>query len=153
MLATMRLTFMASRCGGGACHVRIGAGRRASACDRFALPRIPSFMTPGGDTIMLRRFRRTLLLPLLLLSLPVVHAAETPRTRVDGVAQAIEDRYFDAERGRKIAGDLRKAADAGEFDALAAPRSLADALTARLKPLDRHFRVKLAQPGEGGRRR
>jgi len=108
-------------------------------------------MTPDDDTTMLRH---ALLLPfLLLLALPAAHAAETPRARVDGVAQAIEDRYFDVDRGRKIADDLRKAADAGEFDALAAPQSLADALTKRLKPLDRHFRVKVARPGEDDRRR
>jgi len=97
--------------------------------------------------------RHSLLLPLLLLLALPAHAADTPRTRVDSVAQAIEDRYFDVDRGRGIADDLRKAANAGEFDALAAPQSLADALTARLKPLDRHFRVKVARPGEGGRRR
>lgn len=82
-------------------------------------------------------------LALLLAAACVVHAAETPRTRVAGVAQAIEDRYFDADRGREIADSLREAADNGAFDALATPQALSDALTARLKPLDRHFDVAL----------
>lgn len=96
--------------------------------------------------------RRSVLLPLLLLAAActahaAVHAAQTPRTRVAGVAQAIEDHYFDADRGRAIADGLRGAIDDGAFDALAAPQALADALTARLKPLDRHFRVNVAPPG------
>src|SRR3546814_9759687 len=87
------------------------------------------------------RHRTALLLLSLLLACPAVLAADsTPRAQVAGVAQAIEDHYFDADRGRDIAQGLRSAADAGRFDARTSPQALAEALTARLKPLDRHFR-------------
>src|SRR5690606_25394511 len=72
----------------------------------------------------------------------------TPRAQVAGVAQAIEDHYFDADRGRDIAQHLRSAADAGAFDAQTSPQALAEVLTTRLKPLDRHFRVHVLRPGE-----
>ncbi|HJU39056.1 MAG TPA: hypothetical protein VJ724_05735, partial [Tahibacter sp.] len=69
-------------------------------------------------------------------------AAQTaPRAPVAAVAAAIEAHYFDAARGRQIADDLRKAAADGAFDALTDPAKLANTLTERLKPLDRHFRV------------
>lgn len=104
--------------------------------------------------------RRRSALPALLLLLAAAcashatgHAAETPRTRVAGVAQAIEDHYFDADRGRTIADGLRAAAADGAFDALAAPQALAHALTTRLKPLDRHFHVRVAQSAETRERR
>src|SRR3546814_5939378 len=84
------------------------------------------------------RHRTALLLLSLLLACPAVLAADsTPRAQVAGVAQAIEDHYFDADRGRDIAQGLRSAADAGRFDARTSPQALAEALTARLKPLDR----------------
>lgn len=95
------------------------------------------------------RHRTALLLLSLLLACPAVLAADsTPRAQVVGVAQAIEDHYFDADRGRDIAQGLRSAADAGRFDARTSPQALAEALTARLKPLDRHFRVHVLRPGE-----
>src|SRR3546814_17773708 len=56
--------------------------------------------------------------------------------------------FRSAERGRDIAQGLRSAADAGRFDARTSPQALAEALTARLKPLDRHFRVHVLRPGE-----
>src|SRR3546814_1460727 len=85
----------------------------------------------------------------LLLACPAVLAADsTPRAQVAGVAQAIEDHYFDADRGRDIAQGLRSAADAGRFDARTTPQALAEALTARLKPLDRHFRVHVLRRSE-----
>jgi len=76
----------------------------------------------------------------LLLSVFAAHAAPVPRERADAVADAIAANYFDPARGRAIADDLRRDAASGVFDALA-PQALADALTARLRPLDRHFRV------------
>ena len=86
----------------------------------------------------------------LLLSTFAAHAAPVPRERVDAVADAIAANYFDAARGKAIAEDLRREAATGAFDALP-PQPLADALTARLRPLDRHFRVRwngdgVAQP-------
>lgn len=71
------------------------------------------------------------------------------RTEVDGVAQAIQDHYFDAGRGQRIAADLRAAAARGEFDALTDPSALASALTDRLKPIDRHFRVRWSPDADG----
>lgn len=75
-------------------------------------------------------------------------ASDTPRARVDGVARAIEDAYFDPARGHEIADGLRAAAAAGAFDALANADALADALTVRLRPLDGHLRVRAARAGE-----
>ena len=86
---------------------------------------------------------------LFVLALPAV-AGNTPRAQVAGVAHAIEDRYFDADRGRQFADGLRAAADAGSFDAMTDPGTLASALTARLKPLDRHFRVQVPREGDAG---
>ena len=77
----------------------------------------------------------------LLLSAFAAHAAPVPRERVDAVADAIAANYFDPARGKAIADDLRREAASGTFVALA-PQALADALTARLRPLDRHFRVR-----------
>ena len=93
----------------------------------------------------------------LLLSTFAAQAAPVPRERVDAVADAIAANYFDAARGKAIADDLRRDAASGTFDALA-PQALADTLTARLRPLDRHFRVRWeggvasAAPTSGPRR-
>lgn len=84
----------------------------------------------------------------LLLSTFAAHAAPVPRERVDAVADAIAANYFDAARAKAIADDLRREADSGAYDALA-PQPLADALTARLRPLDRHFRVRWNGEGTG----
>lgn len=88
----------------------------------------------------------TRLLPACLLLMALCsHAADpTPRERVEAVARAIDTTYFDAQRAREIATDLRSDAASGEFDALRDPRDLAAALTARLARLDRHFAVRWA---------
>lgn len=75
------------------------------------------------------------------------HAQTSPRTQVDGVASAIEQNYFDAVRGKKIAGDLRAAAARGEFDALTDRTALAAELSGRLKPFDGHFHVRWQPSG------
>jgi hypothetical protein len=90
---------------------------------------------------------RTLAVLLLALA-ATVSAHADPRDRVGAVADAIEDHYFDPARGRAIAEDLRRDADAGTFDALATPQALAEALTTRLRPLDRHFRVRWQAAGD-----
>lgn len=77
----------------------------------------------------------------LLLTAFAAAAQEGPRKPVGAIAAAIDENYFDAARGRQIADDLRQAAAEGAFDALTDSAQLAAALTARLKPLDRHFRV------------
>ncbi|MDB5429680.1 MAG: peptidase family protein [Caulobacter sp.] len=83
---------------------------------------------------------------------PVATAQQVkPRQVVAGIAQAIEDRYFDPAKGKQIADDLRAAAAKGEFDALTDPRDLAQALTRRLQPLDHHFNISwpVEPPPEG----
>ena len=74
------------------------------------------------------------------------HASASPRTDTDSVAKAIEDNFYDAARGKSIAGDLRAAAAKGDFDAYGDNRELAAALTQRLKPLDAHFNVQWSPP-------
>ena len=83
----------------------------------------------------------------LLLSAFAAHAAPVPRERVQAVADAISGHYFDPARGKAIADDLRRDASTGAYDALA-PQALADTLTARLRPLDRHFRVRWNGDGD-----
>lgn len=73
-------------------------------------------------------------------------ARETPRVHVEGIAATIEQYYFDEERSRQIASELRTAAARGEFDALQDKRELASALTVRLAKSDTHFRVGWAAP-------
>ncbi len=88
---------------------------------------------------------------LLLSFASVVNAQPAPREAVDAVADAIARRYFDPARGGQIADALRRDASAGAFDTLADPQALADALTARLRPLDRHFRVRWNGAADGAR--
>ncbi|MBX9400324.1 S41 family peptidase [Lysobacter sp. BMK333-48F3] len=68
-------------------------------------------------------------------------ARESPRSHVEGVASAIEQNYFDERRAKQISTGLRGAAAKGEFDKLTDKRELASALTIKLEPFDRHFRV------------
>lgn len=97
---------------------------------------------------MRHTLRRTSALLIGICLAAAVHGADTgPRRHVDAVADAIADRYFDAARGQRIAEDLRRDAQAGRFDALNDPAALADDLTARLRPLDRHFRVRWSADG------
>jgi len=72
--------------------------------------------------------------------------ASAPRRHVAAIAEAIQAHYYDADRGGRIAAELRAAADAGTFDALQDERDLATALTGRLRPLDRHFAVRWSPP-------
>lgn len=86
-------------------------------------------------------------LALALLSLlPTSQARESPRVQVDGIARSIEQNYFDEARGRSIAAGLRAAAARGEFDQLRDAHELASALSTRLEPFDRHFRVRWEAP-------
>lgn len=98
-----------------------------------------------------------LALALALLATSIGACAQSPRERVDGVADTIQAHYFDARRGTQIATDLRAAAARGEFDALTDPRDLATTLTSRLQPADRHFKVSItnaqAPPAAGPTRR
>ena len=47
-----------------------------------------------------------------------------PRQTIANVAQAIEEHFFDAGRGKAIADTLRAAAARGEFDRFVEPREL-----------------------------
>lgn len=90
----------------------------------------------------MRPFFRIVLACLLMTITLATRAQTTNRNAIDGVAQAIQDQYFDTDRGRKIAADLRAAAARGEFDAPTDQVALATALTKKLKPLDGHLRVR-----------
>ena len=86
-----------------------------------------------------------LLLTLFFATLPL-SAPAAPRDVVQQVATLVENNYFDAAKAQTIAKDLRDAARAGSFDTLTDPRDLAGKLTARLQPLDHHFRVGWSLP-------
>ena len=86
-------------------------------------------------------------LALLLLFVPAAYAESPRRAEADAVAATIAANYFDAGRGTRIAADLRGDAAKGAFDAAETPQALAAALTARLKPIDRHFRVEWSADG------
>ena len=75
-------------------------------------------------------------------------AASPPRAAVDRIAGVIEANYFDADKARTVAADLRARAAKGEFDALTDPRDLATALTDKLQPLDHHFSVSWSDPAQ-----
>lgn len=78
-------------------------------------------------------------------------APVNPRQAVAGIAQAIEERYWDPAKAKAIAESLRAAAAKGEFDRLTDPRDLAQVLTERLQPLDHHFAVRWPMdPPPGG---
>lgn len=67
--------------------------------------------------------------------------AAAPRDVVGHVAEEISKRYFDKDRGAKLAAELKAEAARGDYDRYAAPEDLAKALTVRLKPHDAHFQV------------
>jgi hypothetical protein len=71
-------------------------------------------------------------------TLPALASVEST---VDQVAQIIENNYFDPTKAKQIADQLRADAKAGAFAKATEPRDLAAQLTARLKPIDRHFAV------------
>ncbi len=68
-------------------------------------------------------------------------ALSDARAVVSELATLIEDNYFDPDKGRDIARELRRAERAGALDRYVEPRDLAAALTSRLKSADRHFNV------------
>lgn len=81
----------------------------------------------------------------------------SPREIATQVAQAVDEHYFDAARGHRIAEGLRAHAQSGDYDRLANPFDLATALSAYLHPYDGHFTVVYrpdagALPGEVRRR-
>lgn len=71
----------------------------------------------------------------------------SPRAVTESAAEVIEQNFFDRARRASIAADLRAEARAGRYDSLT-PAALATALTQRLAPLDRHFRVTWSPVGQ-----
>ena len=96
-------------------------------------------------------FKRLIYLFALFYLLLPLSASASPRDVVDHVATLIENNYFAADKAANIAGSLRDAAGAGQFDRLQDPRDLAAALSTRLQPLDRHFRVTWTPPEDSPR--
>lgn len=102
-----------------------------------------------------------LLLTAAILALTLAPAAHAqtppapidPRARTQAIAAAIEAEYFDEDKARRIAGELRAEAAKGAYDRLRDPRDFASALTARLKPQDGHFQVIWSPPATGGAER
>jgi len=87
---------------------------------------------------------------------PALSAESRTRT-VNDAARLIEENFYDRDRGAEIAGGLRAALAAGDFDGAGDAASLADALTAHLRPQDSHFSVRYVGPppegagdGDGG---
>lgn len=80
-----------------------------------------------------------------------------PRAVTASIAKAINDTYYDADKGAKIAADLNAAAAKGRFDDFTDPRDLATALGNWLRPIDAHFNViwnpaMAGAPPQGGPR-
>lgn len=67
------------------------------------------------------------------------------RAVAERVAAAVEENFFDEQRAREIAAEVRAAAAAGRYD-LSNAGDLATALTATLHPHDGHFRVEYRPP-------
>src|SRR6185295_4949069 len=87
----------------------------------------------------------------VLLCLALVPAATlgAPRDTVDSLASLIDNNFYDPQKARTIAAELRQQAQAGAFDRVADPRDLASLLTRKLKPFDHHFNVTWSgQPAE-----
>jgi C-terminal processing protease CtpA/Prc len=75
------------------------------------------------------------------------------RKHVREIAQVIEARFYDADRGREIAKGLVKDAEQGAFDGIADPQDLSARLTERLRSVDGHFSVKWGEASQPMRRR
>ncbi|HEY8615489.1 S41 family peptidase [Phenylobacterium sp.] len=95
--------------------------------------------------------RKTMLAAAAALSLLACAAeAAEPRAVVDKVAEQIAANFYDPARGAQIAAELKAEARKGVYDRHREPLALAEALTARLKPLDGHFEVQWQAPQAGG---
>lgn len=90
--------------------------------------------------------RLAVVIAALLLPTGAVQALE-PRAVVDQVADRIAANYYDVAKGARIAADLKAEAAKGAYDRYAAPLDLAQALSARLRPADAHFRVTWSAEG------
>lgn len=66
---------------------------------------------------------------------------------VAAAATAVEENFYDSERGAAIAAELREAGQSGAFADADTAETLADALRDRLHVHDNHFAVRRAPPG------
>jgi len=81
-------------------------------------------------------------------ALLAAHAsAAAPREVVAELADTVEAHFYDEAKAREIAAGLRTEAEKGSYDTLTAPKDLAPALTAYLKPYDTHFNVEWVGDG------
>lgn len=69
---------------------------------------------------------------------------------VRAAADAVEQNFYDSDRGAEIAAGLRNQLDSGEFDDSGTAADLANALTQALHPHDNHFAVRMAPPRPQG---
>ncbi|MBW8810222.1 MAG: S41 family peptidase, partial [Lysobacter sp.] len=90
------------------------------------------------------------LLGMSLLFAAAQAATPSPRATVSEVADAIQTYYYDIDRAKQIAADLRGEAAQGRYDRYVDPRDLATALSERIRPLDGHFRVNWRVPDPAG---
>ena len=92
--------------------------------------------------------KRTILASVALAAVSAASASAQvaePRVVAESVAAAIEENFFDEQRARTIAAEVRAGATAGRYD-IANDADLAAALTATLRPHDGHFRVEYRPP-------
>lgn len=73
--------------------------------------------------------------------------AEEREKVIDEIAETIEMRYFDVERGAEIAQSIRDLVRAGHFSNEESSLSFASAISKALSPIDGHFRVDWTPEG------
>jgi hypothetical protein len=98
--------------------------------------------------------KRLLAIFLLLFALPsfAQSASAEPLTKeqqrllANNVATLFEELFVDEARGRAIAAELRRRAEAGKFDTVMTPQAFAEAFTAQLHEIedDKHLRLTFA---------
>lgn len=94
---------------------------------------------PWGDLTL--RIRSLAAAAALCIAMAGHALAAEPRVVAGHVADQIAANYFDPAKGAAIAAELKAEAAKGVYDRYVQPLDLAQALTARLRPLDAHFSV------------
>ncbi len=89
---------------------------------------------------------------LFWLLIPYGAGAETPAT-VDRIATLIENNYFDPDKARTIARELRHIDWSARAGGSGTPRDPASSITQYLQPFDRHFRVAWSPDADESSRR
>lgn len=98
-----------------------------------------------GETTHMKRLILASVALAALSAAPASAQVAEPRAVAENVAAAIEENFFDEQRARTIAAEVREAAAAGRYD-ITSEADLASALTATLSPHDGHFRVEYRAP-------